>query len=109
MEKTSRALTEDEIRDRFLKQVHSMARYWAGLDGSNVSEDSTPLYRTEGLAFSILAAIDGCSMAVPAFKLIADPHPEDQSFHEENDENYYPEGVDISGGLHEFWSSVTKI
>jgi hypothetical protein len=31
-----RAYTEDEVRQEFLGHVRMMARYWAGLDGSNV-------------------------------------------------------------------------
>jgi hypothetical protein len=78
-----------------------MARYWAGLDGSNVESDATPLDRTSGFAHSLLAAIDGCSMGVPAFTLIPSPHPDDRAYHIAEGENYFPDDVDIAGGLHE--------
>lgn len=93
--------TEDEIRERFLDQVWILARYWAGLDGSNVPANSNPLDRITGFAHSLLAMIDGCSMDMPAFELRAYPHPDDKAFHIREGERWFPEGVDIAGGLHE--------
>lgn len=102
----SRAYTEEEIRDQFLRHVRTLSRYWAGLDGSNVEEDRSTEDRLDGLAFSILAAIDGSSTWLPGFKLIPNPHPDDKAYHKERDENYYPDDVDIAGGLHELWHTV---
>jgi hypothetical protein len=97
----TRAWTEDEVRVKFLNHVWAMARYWASLDGSNVGENETPLSRITGFAHSLLAAIDGSAMALPAFKLIPVPHPTDRVFHKAEGENWYPGDVDIAGSLHE--------
>ena len=96
-----RAYTEAEIREQFLKQVWGLARYWAGMDNSNVEPNSTPLDRITGFAHSLLANIDGCSLAMPGFKMTPCPAPEDKEYCIENDENWYPDDVDIAGGLHE--------
>jgi hypothetical protein len=97
-----RAFTPDEIRDQLIAHVRGMARYWAGLDGSNVPEDYTPLQRTMGLSHSILAMLDGCSMDLPAFKLVADPHPDDKEFLRAENSNWYEPGTAVETMLHEF-------
>lgn len=96
-----RALTEDEIREQFLQHVKMMVRYWAGEGNSNVPEDSTVKDRLDGLAFSLLALLDGSAIDLPGFKVIANPHPDDEAFHRERGENFYPTDVDIAGYLHE--------
>jgi hypothetical protein len=105
----ARELTADEIRDRFLKHLWDSIRYWAGEDGSNVPAHYTSRERLEGLTHSILATLDGCTLAVPSFIVAPHPHPEDKAFHQERGEDWFPENHqieeqikgDIGGCLHE--------
>ncbi len=92
----SRPYTKDEVRQEFLDHIRGMIRYW---DSDVVSGSKTRADRLEGLAFSILVMLDGES-SLPGFRVIADPHPDDMQYHIDEGENYYPEGVDIAGGLH---------
>jgi hypothetical protein len=108
MQNQSRAYTEEEIRDQFLHHVAHLVQYWNSEVGSNVPEDESSRGRLEGLAFSMLSAIDGCSMSLPGFTLKPYPHPTDKQYHIDNDENYYPDDVDIAGGLHELIHSFLK-
>jgi len=101
-----REFTTDEVREQVVNHVHVMVRYWAGLDGSNVPSESTVEERLDGLAFSILAMLDGSNLTLPRFIVAPDPHPSDRQFHVDNNECWYPENVadvrgDISGSLHE--------
>lgn len=97
-----RAWTEEEIRSRFLAHVWHLIRYWGGHDGSNVEEDRPKDECLEGLAFSLLAAIDGSAMALPGFTLMPAPDESDEEYMKENGANWYPDDVDIAGGLHSF-------
>lgn len=100
MSEEPRALTADECRDRFIEHVWSLVRYCE-------SETRHPDVREklELLAFSILAAIDGAGN-IPAFDLIPSPHVSDAEFHRSRGENWWPEGVDIAGALHELFHRV---
>lgn len=96
-------LDVDEMRKLFLDHLHHLVAYWAGEEGSNVPPTQGATERLDGLAFSILSALDGCSLAVPGYALVPLSDPEDMEFHRQNDENWYPEGTDIGGALHEQW------
>ena len=99
-----RALTRDEIRSKFLAHVRAMVRYWAKQPG-------TAAERCEGVAFSVLTMLDGCAADLPAFRIVADPHPDDRAFREEQGENWYPDasdGIDIGGALHEALGSCSS-
>lgn len=94
----SEATSEEDLRDAFLRVLAGYAHYWATLP------DKTPLERCNGLAFSILVMIDGGSMSLPAFDLIARPHPDDIFYHQVEGSDWIEEGTVISdGGLHEVW------
>lgn len=95
-----RAWTEEECRDMFLRHVAVLVRYWHDLPAPATR---TVLDRMNGLAFSILSTIDGSSMEVPAFALTPAPHPDDAGYHRINGDNWWPDDVDIAGGLHEVW------
>jgi hypothetical protein len=88
----SRPLTEEEVRQRFLDNVRALVQHW---ERNPKVED-----RCSGVAFSILALLDGCS-GFPACKVIPSPHESDKEFNESNGDNWFPEGVDIAGSLHE--------
>lgn len=56
---------EEEIRQQLIEHIDRMVRYWADLPGDKSIEE-----RCDGVAFSILAALDGVA-AVPPFMLMA--------------------------------------
>lgn len=97
----AREYTEDEVRNQFLDHVKVMVDYWENNVGHKTTKE-----RLEGLAFSILVAIDGGS-GLPSFILAPRPHEDDKQYNVDNEENYYPENhnsdvkCDIAGGLHE--------
>jgi hypothetical protein len=100
MSDTPREYTREEVRDAFSGHIRTMIKFWNGVENKSKEE------ALEGLAFSILAMLDGCSAGLPCFAVIPLPHPEDKNFCIENGENWYPEfepaeGLcDIGGGLH---------
>jgi hypothetical protein len=70
--------------------------------------------RLEGLAHSILVALDGNAMALPGFVVAPMPHPSDRDYCIENGENFYPEAPDVScdiaGELHtRMYSYIARI
>ena len=91
-----RAYTEKEVREHFLNHVRNMIRYWHG-----ETQATTTLDKMEGLAFSILSCIDGCSMALPGFKMTPNPDKSDKQYSIDNGENWYPTNIDIAGSLHD--------
>jgi hypothetical protein len=99
-----REYTRDEIRARFLEHCRSVAKYWAS---PNLHSNPTIQDRTEGAIFSLLATLDGSTLALPGFMLVPCPHPEDKAYHQKEGENWFPEPpadvelVDIGGALHE--------
>ena len=100
-----REMTEDEVRQEFLTHVRETVKYWADLPKYSDFD------KCEGVAFSILTAIDGCSMALPGFMLIPAPHPDDKAYHEQQGKNWYPDPpkvklCDIAGGLCEEWEQL---
>lgn len=98
-----REKTTEEIREEFLKHVRSLIKYWNSVEGKD--SPKTCLDRLEGLAFSIMVALDGGAMAVPGFIVAPSPHPDDKEYHISEGSNYYPENPevkgDIAGALHE--------
>lgn len=100
-----RVYTKDEVRDKFLEHVRDMANYWATTpQGGTVQE------RCEGVAFSILAMLDGNSGALPGFEVIPHPHPTDKEYHKSAGENWFPDDCDIAGALHEkFYDRPDKV
>ena len=100
-----REYTKEEMREKFLKNIESIVRYWSDVN-LNPKRDNIK-YRCEGVGFSIMGLLDGCNCGMPSMLLIPYPHPDDKQFHIENNENYYPEPTqemleaDIGGGLHE--------
>lgn len=94
----SRAKTTEEARLNFLDQIRGLTDYWANLSG-----DHDAKYRCEGVAFSMLSLIDGCS-GMPAMDISLAPHEDDKQFHIDNDENWYEPGMVINDCmLHDLW------
>lgn len=98
---SARAYTADEVREKFLAHLHALVDYW-----STETRVSDPKEKMEGLVHSILVTLDGCSGDMPSFSLVVQPHPDDEQFHRDLDENWYPNGLAIEGTamFHEEWS-----
>lgn len=101
----SKEKTTEEIREEFLKHVRSCINYWDTVDGKDAPK--TQKDRLEGLAFSMLVALDGGAMALPGFIVAPCPHESDKEYHLSEGSDYYPENHeldvkgDIAGCLHE--------
>lgn len=95
----SREYTQEEVQDKFLAHVRSLIKYWNSVEGQTTSE------KLDGLAFSIMVAIDGGAGGLPSFVLAPFPHESDRQYHIDNGENYYPEDpivkCNIAGYLHD--------
>lgn len=96
-----REKTPDELRDELMEHVRHMIKYWAELpDFDNATGRHMTLHdRCEGVAHSIFATLDGCTLVTPAFDLVARPHEEDKNFHIEQGENWIKPGTTISDAL----------
>ena len=69
----SRAYTAEEIRNKFLGYIRHLVWYW-----DTHADDRNTRGKLSGLAFSILAMLDGCAIDIPAFLIVPSPHPEDK-------------------------------
>ena len=98
---TSDKMDPDELRDELLRGIRDRVNYWAALPDFDaaIGRTYTVWDRCDGVAFSILAMLDGIS-DLPAFDLTAHVHPED--------EDQSMEGVTISDMLHEHYSSIGR-
>lgn len=90
-----RALTVEEMRLRFVEEVHYAVRFWH--HNSDCTDDRQ---RLDGLAHSILVMLDGEAAQVPGFLLIPAPHPSDKGYLKRHNENWWI-SQDIAGHLHE--------
>lgn len=101
MSKESRELTHDEMKTEFLQYIHALVDYWEHEDRAATVKD-----KLDGLAFSILNAIDGGSAELPAYALIPLGNPDDIEYCQSIGRNYYPEETeDIAGALHDNFMS----
>ena len=102
---TPRQYTDDEIKEIFLQHIWEILYYWENLKEAPAVHD-----KLTGLAFSILAMLDGCAGMIPAFQVIPMPHPDDKQFAVNNHDNWYPQSLhyphDIGGRLHELFSHL---
>jgi hypothetical protein len=90
-----RAKTKEEVREEFLSQVHSYVEYWQNESRSDEKG------KVSGVAFSILALIDGDG-ELPAMDIVMRPHPSDEAYFKEKGENWIPDGLIINDvPLHE--------
>ena len=93
-----RAFSAEEMREQFLRHLHTMADYWADLP------DHSPREKCDGLAFSILVAFDGGAMSLPSMDIVMRPHKGDKAFAIDNGENWVEDGQVINDcQLHERW------
>lgn len=64
----------DRLKEKFLNHIEGLAQGWAS------PPDLTPIERTRGVAYSILASLDGTSPGVPMMDLV--PVTEENEFAE---------------------------
>ena len=99
----SREYTEEEVRSRFLTHCWHIVNEW------NVYEDGDCRKKISGAVFSVLAALDGSSIGIPAFIVAPQPCPGDKEDYRSLGEGWYPENHelnvkgDIGGSLHELF------
>ena len=105
----ARELTENEVRDRLLKQIWATVEYWEKESRATETRD-----KLSGLAFSILAMLDGSNINIPAFVVAPRPHQDDKDYNKERGENWFPENhkakiaCDIGGSLHEYFHKLIR-
>ena len=93
-----REYTRDEMVEIFLQQVHLIIRSWK--TSTAVESDQC---RLAGVAFSILAMLDGESASLPGFAVVPGAHADDKQWHIDQGENWWPGDVDLAGSLHELF------
>lgn len=94
----SKARTPEELRENLLAHCRWLANYWAKERPHDVKA------ACEGVAFSILTYLDGCSSS-PSFDLVLRPHPDDKQFHIDNGDDWIEDGTVINADcyLHEMF------
>jgi len=88
-----KAKTPEEIRGDFLDTCRGLADYWASdaIQGSYTCHE-----RLSGLLHSILCIFDGVSMGMPAFDIVASPHPDDKEYFRDEGEDWIEPGTVIN-------------
>jgi len=101
-----RQYTNNEVHDMFLDYVCEIVRR----QEMEHKGRHTPVREClEGLAFSILVALDGNSLDLPGFIVSPNPHASDEEFLKGEGQNWFPRGVDIAGQLHDhFYDRLKK-
>lgn len=77
-----RAYTNDEARHLFLTHLAGLIEHFST---KNLSVEDALLAYTQ----SILSTFDGMNVAMPAYSIAVNPHPEDKEFHQKNLDNWY--------------------
>jgi hypothetical protein len=90
--KEPRAVTPEELRVHFLDTCRALAGYWA----SDAVKNATCHERLSGLVHSILCIFDGVNGGLPAFDIVAQPHPDDKEYHRSEGENWIEPGTVIN-------------
>jgi hypothetical protein len=100
-----REYTPEEVKQHFLDHIWEMIEYWDKLKPRTGARSQRE--RLEGLAFSLLVTLDGCSGGMPGFIVAPSTHESDKEYHKEQGENWYPQNndakvnCDIGGTLHD--------
>ena len=88
--------TQEELTERFIQQLREIAEYWATEERVASRKDAC-----DGVVFTILSMLDGCSVGMPAFSISVQPHPDDKKTCIDAGVNYYEPGMVLSPWLHE--------
>jgi hypothetical protein len=101
MTDSPRAYTSDELRDKFLHEVRTIAAYWAGLPDHDraTGKAMTVRDRCDGVAFSILSVLDGATLDIPGIDLVFQSAEEDKEYYIQNGENWIEPGTVVSTTL----------
>lgn len=94
------AYSPDEARAMLLQHFHSLVDYWDAIPKATTKE------KMDGLVFSILTTLDGCSSALPAIDLHMHPHESDKQFCISQGERWFEPGQIINDGhvlMHDEW------
>lgn len=108
---TPRAYTAAEVRTQLIDYIRDVVQRGGReplieVDAIDRALGKTPVTkRIEQAVFSILVALDGLSSFETAFRLVTDPHPDNEAFLREEGQNWIPSGVDITEDayLHELF------
>lgn len=106
----SREITTEEIREQFIRHLHHLVDYWANLPEDCREGRDPASWRIDGVVFSVLSALDGCTMGFPGFIVAPIPHVDAKEYNISEGNDYYPENSsidvkgDIGGALHEYFS-----
>ena len=101
-----RPYTDEETRERLLDHIWAMIDYW-----NREERRTTARSKLEGLAFSILSALDGSCVGLPGFVVAPRPHPDDEDYLRSQGENWFPRCEsehDLAGVLHEEFYPVGR-
>ena len=88
-----REYTHAEIRQQIYEHFRAMVNYW-----ENESRQPGVHEKLEGLAFSLLAMIDGDTM-LPGFSLVPRTCKEDKEYYKSEGENWYPITKDLKNDI----------
>lgn len=86
--------TKEESREMVLSNIRGIVSYWDNLEGRSSQTD-----RLEGVAFSMLTMIDGCSN-LPAMDITIRPHEDDKQYSINNGERWFKDGTVINDDCH---------
>ena len=90
-----RALTPDEVGDALVDRI------WEYVDGWHNERNKTTRDMLSGLAFSILALLDGADPDLPDFKVSPTPASDDKKYRIERGLDWFPtDEPDVAGSLH---------
>lgn len=98
-----REYTADEVQESFLAHLREVISCWANLEGEHSVED-----RVSGAVFSTLVTLDGGSGDQPGYTVSPSTDPGNVAWARANGMNWYAEGCDIGGGLHELLAYKSK-
>ena len=94
----SRAFTEREVLDSLMDSLVAIPGYWANVSNMGVEE------KLSGAVFNVLSILDGDTIPIPGFNLVACPHQDDKQYCISQGENWIEPGLVISTALHEHFS-----
>lgn len=103
--------TVDETRAHFVQRVMGIVEQWdkSDLTSESLQSLNTQRGRLEGVAFSMLSMIDGGSLGMPGFKLIAMEKEDPEEVAEAMEHGIKQHSThDIAGSLHEVFKSMNQ-